>query len=149
MSQTAKILNISEIKAKQEREDSGEPFHFEDGGTFTVAFIGREDFSRRLARLEDQARLARPELKKKDQRGNYIKKLPPEVAEEIGARAMFGSIVLGWSSITADGITPLEFTEENFVTVLKSVRGLGNAILEFSSERENYHREQVEANAGN
>ena len=72
-----------------------------------------------------------------------------EVAEEIGARAMFGSIVLGWSSITSDGATPLEFTEENFVTVLKSVRGLGNAILEFSSERENYHREQVEANAGN
>lgn len=148
MSQTAKILNLEEIRAKQAREDSGEPFRFEDGGTFTVAFIGREDFSRRLARLEEQARLARPELKKKDQRGNYTKKLPPEVAEEIGARAMFGSIVLGWKDIK-NGDEFLEFTEDNFVLVLKAVRGLGNAILEFASERENYHREQVEADAGN
>lgn len=149
MSQTAKILNLNDVREKQQREDSGEPFHFEDGGTFTVAFIGREDFARRLSRLEDQARLARPELKKKDARQNYIKKLPPEVAEEIGARAMFGSIVLGWSNVSADGVTPLEFTEDNFVTVMKSVRGLANAILEFASERENYHREQLEADSGN
>jgi len=148
MSQTAKILDLNAVRAKQEREDSGEPFHFEDGGTFTVAFIGREDFSRRLARLEEQARLQRPELKKKDGRGNFIKKLPTEVAEEIGARAMFGTIVLDWSNVKS-GEGFLDFTEENFVLVLKAVRGLGNAILEFASERENYHREQTEADSGN
>lgn len=148
MSQKAKILNLDAIRAKQEREDAGEPFRFEDGGVFCVAFIGREDFSRRLARLEELARMQRPELKKKDARGNYIKKLQPEVTEEIAARAMFGTIVLGWGDVSSDGKL-LDFTEENFVMVLKAVRGLGNAILEFSSERENYHREQVEADSGN
>lgn len=148
MSQTAKILDLNAILAKQQKEDSGEWFRYEEGGEFLVAFIGREDFSRRLNRLEEQARLARPELKKKDQRGNYIKKLPAEVTEEIGARAMFGSIVLDWRQIQRGG-AHIDFTEDEFVSVVKAVRGLGNAILEFASERENYHREQVEADLGN
>jgi len=143
---TAKILSISDMKAKQEKEDSGEWYTYDEGGKFLVAFIGREDFAKKLNRLEDSIRQSRPDLKKKDGRQNYVKKLPPEMSEEIGFKAMYGTLILDW-----DNIDPAysEFTEVNFVTVLKAVRGLGNALLEFSSERENFHREQIEDNAGN
>lgn len=146
MSQTAKILDLNVIKAKQEQEDAGEWFTYEEGGRFLVAFIGRDDFSRKLNRLEEMVRLQRPDLKKKDARQNYIKKLPPEIAEENGYRAMYGTLVLAWENV---GAPPIEFTEENFVAVFRQVRGLGNAILEFSGERENYRKEQIEQNAGN
>ncbi len=146
MSQTVRTLNLDAIRIKQEQEDAGEWFIYEDGGRFLVAFIGRDDFSRKLNRLEEMVRMQRPDLKKKDARQNYIKKLPPDIAEENGYRAMFGTIVLAWERV---GEPPIEFTEENFVAVFKQVRGLGNAILEFSGERENYRKEQVEKNAGN
>lgn len=143
---TAKILSINDVKAKQEKEDAGEWYTYDEGGKFLVAFIGREDFARKLNRLEDSIRQSRPDLKKKDGRQNYVKKLPSEMSEEIGFKAMYGTLVLDWANIDP---TYSEFTEENFVKVLKAVRGLGNAILEFSSERENFHREQIEENAGN
>lgn len=146
MSQKAKILNLDEVRIKQEHEDAGEWYTYDEGGRYLVAFIGREDFSRKLNRLEEMVRQSRPDLKKKDARQNYIKKLPPEIAEENAHRAMFGTIVLAWECV---GEPLIEFTEDNFVAVMGQVRGLASAILDFSSERENYRKEQTEQNTGN
>lgn len=145
MSQNIKVLDLAAVKAKQALEDAGEWYNYDEGGSYLVAFIGREDFARRLNRLEEMARQSRPDLKKKDSRGNWTKKLPAELSEEIGYRAMFGTLVLGWKAV---GDPCEEFTEDNFVAVMQAVRGLGNAILEFSSERENYRAEQAEQNLG-
>lgn len=140
-----KKLDLGRTRANQETMRKGRWMTFERGGRFLIAFLGIAAFGRRRDLLRTEW------LFNHGKKKSAVDEIPENVDDELTARALFGSVVLGWSDVQGPDGGEFAFTEDHLVFLLCGepgtdeerfwgVPGLTNAIMEFSKRAENFER---------